>query len=529
MSLKAHSLKFKLYLSFSLIILIFLGQLGFMFFQVYKLDGLQHETASRGDDAVEIEQILARVISAYEIIGDSVINRDLEETDKDWKAFHTQAEKDIIRVAELADTGEEEKAAVKFKENYHRYMAVFENDMMSALRAANGETTQEIRAIDGKIDGIRDSVVEPLRFIAKSLKGEQIEADTNYDETSDQVFLIASIITVIGLLLSLFLSRSLVLAITKPLNLVIENLTKASDQIASASDQVASSSQSLASGSSEQAASLEETSSSLEEVSNNSKQNQKASEEARNLSEEANGMVQSSSESMHRMVSAIREIKDSADQTSAIIKTIDEIAFQTNLLALNAAVEAARAGDAGRGFAVVAEEVRNLAQRSAEAAKNTSEMIETSQSRADSGVDLAERVASDLDAVKEAIVKMSGLVSNVSRSSADQTQGVDQVNQAVFQMNSVTQSNAANAEETAAAAEELSAQSQTLLTMVDTLVEVVTGANDSQVTYQGHSNGGSNGGRLKADVKQKARNGGDAFKPLPPPEFGDLDDEDFRD
>ncbi len=178
---------------------------------------------------------------------------------------------------------------------------------------------------------------------------------------------------------------------------------------------------------------------------------------------------------MGRMSAAINDIKKSADQMAKIIKTIDEIAFQTNLLALNAAVEAARAGDAGKGFAVVAEEVRNLARRSAESAKSTSELIEDSQQKANDGVGISAEVVTGLNEVNTAVEKVADLLKEVAAASNEQAEGVTQVNQAVAQMDQVTQSNAANAEQTAAASEELSAQAMELNAAVDRLKAIVGG------------------------------------------------------
>jgi uncharacterized phage infection (PIP) family protein YhgE len=166
------------------------------------------------------------------------------------------------------------------------------------------------------------------------------------------------------------------------------------------------------------------------------------------------------------MSESINKIKESSDQTAKIVKTIDEIAMQTNLLALNAAVEAARAGEAGRGFAVVAEEVRNLAQRSAEAAKNTANMIEESVKNAEDGVKIAGEVAQSFESIATGNAKVNDLIAEIAAASGEQSQGIDQVNTAVAEMDKVTQQNAANSEESASAAEELSSQAEELQSMV---------------------------------------------------------------
>ncbi|GAB1343859.1 methyl-accepting chemotaxis protein [Gemmatimonas sp.] len=171
---------------------------------------------------------------------------------------------------------------------------------------------------------------------------------------------------------------------------------------------------------------------------------------------------------MGRLSKAIDDISKSSDETARIVKTIDEIAFQTNLLALNAAVEAARAGDAGRGFAVVAEEVRSLAIRSAEAAKNTAALIEAAVANAHNGVTFNKEVMAKLDEIDGDVTRVSQVVSEIAEESRNQQEGVRQINAAVDQLNTVTQQAAANAEESAAASEELAGQSTTLTSLVGT-------------------------------------------------------------
>jgi methyl-accepting chemotaxis protein len=237
-------------------------------------------------------------------------------------------------------------------------------------------------------------------------------------------------------------------------------------QVTSASSQIASGAQNLAQGSNEQASSLEEVSSSLEEMSSMTKQNADNTNQAKVLASEAHTAAGEGDASMKRMADAINQIKQSSDNTAKILKTIDDIAFQTNLLALNAAVEAARAGEAGKGFAVVAEEVRNLAMRSAEAAKNTAGMIEESVKNADGGVKITEEVMKSLGQIVDRTGKVGGLIAEIASASNEQAQGIEQVNGAVAQMNSVTQQNAANSEESASASEQLNSQAAELAKMV---------------------------------------------------------------
>ncbi|MBW8886307.1 MAG: MCP four helix bundle domain-containing protein [Fibrobacteres bacterium] len=285
----------------------------------------------------------------------------------------------------------------------------------------------------------------------------------------------------VGAAIGIFLSRS----ISSALSQVITTLSSGSEQVASASNQVSQSSQQMAEGASEQASSLEETSASLEEMSSMTKQNSENSRQANAMALETRSAVERSREAMTRMGDAINKIKGSSDQTAKIIKTIDEIAFQTNLLALNAAVEAARAGDAGKGFAVVAEEVRNIAQRSAEAAKNTAALIEESQQNANNGVAVSSEVGGILSQIVESVQKLAHLIGEVSAASDEQSKGIEQIGTAVTQMDKLTQSNAANAEESASASEELAAQAKELGDMVQVLVGIVKGAGAQNASSQG--------------------------------------------
>ena len=246
----------------------------------------------------------------------------------------------------------------------------------------------------------------------------------------------------------------------------LQQVAVGADQIASASGQIGTGAQSLAQGTSEQASSLEKVASSLQEMTAMTRQNSANAKEARSIAEATKSSAETGVGSMRRLSAAMDLIKKSSDDTAKIIKTIDEIAFQTNLLALNAAVEAARAGEAGKGFAVVAEEVRNLAMRSAEAAKNTSNMIEGSVKNAENGVNINLEVLKNLEEINAHARRVSEVMAEIAAASDQQSQGVGQVNTAMEQMNQLTQQNAANSEESASASEELSAQAQEMRAMV---------------------------------------------------------------
>ncbi|RMF45866.1 MAG: methyl-accepting chemotaxis protein, partial [Deltaproteobacteria bacterium] len=242
------------------------------------------------------------------------------------------------------------------------------------------------------------------------------------------------------------------------LNEIMERIQTAGEQIAAGSMQVSNSSQSLSEAATESAASLEEMSAAINEITSQVKVSAEHAGKANTTSSEAQRLAETGSERMQQMVEAMGAIAESGQNISKIIKTIDEIAFQTNLLALNAAVEAARAGQHGKGFAVVAEEVRNLAARSARAARETAEMIEGSVDLTEKGAKLAGETEEALQQIVGSITEVSTLVNEIASASAEQSEGIQQVSQGLVQIDQATQQNTASAEESAAAAEELSSQ-----------------------------------------------------------------------
>jgi methyl-accepting chemotaxis protein/methyl-accepting chemotaxis protein-1 (serine sensor receptor) len=257
-------------------------------------------------------------------------------------------------------------------------------------------------------------------------------------------------------------AAGIVFSLTRTLSSIVTELSTGSHQINAAATQVASSSQSLAQGASEQAASLGETSSSTEEITSMMRKSSENSDSAAQAMILVDQHVKEGNRRVEQMVGSMRDITASSEKISKIVKSIDEIAFQTNILALNAAVEAARAGEAGLGFAVVADEVRNLAHRAAEAAKNTSDLIEDSIAKSNQGAARLQEVADVIRIITESAVGVKTQVDEVKASNQEQTHGIEQIAKAVAQMDQITQTTAATAEEGASASEELSAQANVL-------------------------------------------------------------------
>ncbi len=256
---------------------------------------------------------------------------------------------------------------------------------------------------------------------------------------------------------------------------MIESLTDCSSQIELASGQVSSASQRLAQCSSEQTSSLEETSASMEEMASVTKQNANNAEEAAKLVELCSSSAENGNNMVKEMNTAMDEVNTGSKKIAEITKVIDSVAFQTNLLALNAAVEAARAGEHGKGFAVVSEEVRNLAHRCAAAAKDTAKLIEEGLSKADNGAKLSARCGDALEDIVKNVKKATSLTEEIKNASVEQSEGIGQVNNAINQMDKMTQENAAHAEETASVSEEMSAQTGNLIDQIATLASLVGG------------------------------------------------------
>ena len=336
---------------------------------------------------------------------------------------------------------------------------------------------------NGRIEYSYNDTEKVASFGSAAKKGWIVAATINKSELLSSVGKIKFISFLLGVAAIILVSVVLWLVtgnVFRVIKRVSNELNDASAQIASASTQVASASQSLAQGASEQASSIQMTSSSMEVFSSIARQNADNTGHANKLMEEAKQVVGHADNSMKMLTESMQEITGASEETSKIVKTIDEIAFQTNLLALNAAVEAARAGEAGAGFAVVAEEVRNLAMRAAEAAKNTSVLIDGTVRKIKDGSELGRKTNEDFMEVAKSSNKVADLIGEISAASVEQEQGIGQISNAVLEMEKVVQQNAANAEESASASEEMNAQANQMKMVVGELVSLVEGGSGNQ-------------------------------------------------
>ncbi|MBF0225466.1 MAG: MCP four helix bundle domain-containing protein [Desulfobacterales bacterium] len=438
------------------------------------------------------------------------------------------------------------------KDVYFKEMDLAAEDVFNEFNALRTEV-DKVEALYAKMSDYALIKAREKQAAALKLLNEIIKINEDVSDTSmKQAFKQASglkILSMIGMLLTVILSLGfgiiLAVSITKALNRAIGELTESSNQVVSASGQISSSSQSLAEGASEQAASLEETSASLEEMSSMTRQNADNANQADNLMKQTSKVIHDANNAMSELISSMGEISKASEETSKIIKTIDEIAFQTNLLALNAAVEAARAGEVGAGFAVVAGEVRNLAMRASEAAKNTAALIEQTVKKIKGGGEIVDKTNKAFSEVSSYSVKVEKLIGEISAASNEQAQGIEQVNKAVVEMDKVTQQNAANAEEAASASEELNAQSEQMIEIVKSLAVLVKGHYEEKAfvrdtrtrtqtkKFHAGNNAGNKPNRAKASIThqsgQKALQVRGGKREVKPNEIIPLDEDDFKD
>jgi len=419
----------------------------------------------------------------------------LEEYENNLKQSQERWEK----YKRLASTQEETALIGPFEKARQEWM-----DLSRKVVEGRKADTREGRtqALDLTL-GAAKKKFEEMRGILDQLTEINLKNAEKDHETAESVYAMTRLILLGGLIVSLIFAVALAWiiyrSIMKPLKKVIHGLSEGAETLSSAASQVASASQALAQGASEQASGLEETSSSIEEMASMTRQNAENAHQANVLMEETARVVEEANQSMQRLTGSMREISAASEETANIIKTIDEIAFQTNLLALNAAVEAARAGEAGAGFAVVSDEVRNLALRAAEAAKNTAGLIEGTVKKIKDGAEMVSKTNEAFSKVTQGTQKIGELVSEITTASQEQARGIEQINRAISEMDRTVQTTASSAEQSASASQEIHAQAGLMKDFVAELVALV---------------GSNNGGGIRLRVGSRLLKKGDKVQAL---------------
>jgi len=358
------------------------------------------------------------------------------------------------------------------RDGYGKWWEVNQEVMGYALKNEN-KTAFEVSTAKGA--PIRAALSAKLVSMVERQEKVMAEEDQKTNEDYLHARSLVLIFSVSSILIGIAVSTLVLVSLGRAITRIIADLTGSSEQVSVASQQIASSSEQLSEASTEQASSLEETVSTLEELTSMVKVNADHAKEAAKLSETTRAIASKGEEEIRSLVTSMTEISKDSKKIEEIITVIDDIAFQTNLLALNAAVEAARAGEQGKGFAVVAEAVRNLAQRSASAAKDITELIKGSVEKIERGSQQAGQSGEVLAEIVSSVKKVSEINAEISAASEEQSNGIMQIGKAMNQLDQVTQVNAATSEEAAAAAQELSAQATQLTQVVDLLAVTIKG------------------------------------------------------
>ncbi|MBF0526964.1 MAG: methyl-accepting chemotaxis protein [Deltaproteobacteria bacterium] len=388
----------------------------------------------------------------------------------DFKLIQEALEKFDAIAKGMADLKAHEKVAERLAvmANIEQAASAYKKNMLSLLA-----DWKSLQALDQKRGAAGNAVIVQAKAAAESGVRETMDVAKNTTSslaTASHIMIAGLMAAIIlGALISSFISKS----ITRPVHRVIDGLIEASNQMAAASQQVSAAGRSLAEGSSQQAAAVQETSSSMEQIASMTKQSFYNANQADMLMKEVKQVMAAANDSMARLTNSMEEISQASQETSKIIKTIDEIAFQTNLLALNAAVEAARAGEAGAGFSVVAGEVRRLAVRTAKAAGITSDLIENTTLKVTDGSELVSLTGRAFGQVVISASKVAELVDEIAAASKEQAHGIELTNNAMAQIDKVTQHNASHAEESAAASQEMNSQAFELKGCVEQLMNLV--------------------------------------------------------
>jgi methyl-accepting chemotaxis protein len=464
----------RLGLGFALVVALTLGLGAYFFLALARIDERINSITSDNLPGVSLTKQLVIECMSYRVITlKHVISKDAEE----MRALDAAADQAAIKILALLKdyektivTAEERTIAEPIGPALENYRGMAKKLRALSTAHKEAEAAALVKDVSLAFNALEAPVLAAAAYNEKAASESSAAIEATMRNSRFWTIGLGALATGAACGAGIVITRG----VSRTIRRASESLDEVAGQVTAASGQVSASSQTLAEATNEQASTLEESSASLAEINSMTKRNAENAQHAKTLTQDTRGAAEQGTRQMDAMVAAMNAIKASSDNIAKIIKTIDEIAFQTNILALNAAVEAARAGEAGMGFAVVADEVRNLAQRCAQAAKETAEKIDDSIHKSDAGVELSGRVAQSLADIAEKARQVDTLVAEIATASSEQDRGIAQINTAVNQMDQVTQANASTAEEAASAAEELSAQAEAMQENVAALMALVT-------------------------------------------------------
>ncbi|MBQ0942025.1 methyl-accepting chemotaxis protein [Ideonella sp. 4Y16] len=478
---------------------------GITWLSLHSLHQMQDGGYTRSRDAALLQELSGRGADLYRIVADAYINREFDQHADEWKQLNERTAADLRQAAQVVHTDEERRAVATGSDAAQAIRTIFERDYLPAIR--RHAAPEEIAEIDGRVDEQVTRFDEALNQAATSMLEAAAQDDQAFDSRARDLRLILLGVAAVGMLLvgtlAWAVGRSIVaelgmeprvaaaiaqriaagelngLALARDsrdgslaqalgrmvamLQTTVMRVRAGAGQVASASTEIAQGNQDLSSRTEQQAGALQQTASTMAQLGGTVRQNADNARLAHQLAREATEVADQGGASVHQLVSTMRDIDGGSRRIADIIGTIDGIAFQTNILALNAAVEAARAGEQGRGFAVVAGEVRSLAQRSAEAAREIKGLIGASVEQVATGTAQASQAAAAMQAVVASIQRVGQVVAEISSASAEQAHGVTQVGDSVQRLDDATQQNAALVEQSAAAADSLRQQAVQLV------------------------------------------------------------------
>ncbi len=479
----------KLLIGFGSIVLLMILLVTISYINMMTLKKLQDDGAKRSGEAIQVVQMESAPLRAYQIVANVIINRNLDESLKEWTTEKAVILEELNKLDSFVDTDKEKAWMAESDQAFADFIADFEGKLWPALQGST-EMTKKITDIDASFDLIVVRFEKPIGEIAQSLMSENTASDVVFDQVSQQSVITSIILALIALIASGIIGVVISGSITKPLGVavslslsiaegdltrtvpeayllrkdeigdlavslkdmliklvqIIGDVNSSSSQVSSGSQQLSSTSQQMAQGASEQASSVEEISASMEEMTSNIKQNADNAMQTEKIAQKSTLSAEEGGRAVSATVNAMKDI-------ASKIGIIEEIARSTNMLALNASIEAARAGEFGKGFAVVASEVGKLAERSQKEAGEISKLSKES-------VSIAEQAGSTISAMLPDIKRTAELVQEISAASNEQNIGAEQINSAIMQLDKVVQQNASASEESASMSEELASQAE---------------------------------------------------------------------